>query len=337
MIKALIAVFNKKSHVGLFGNSFSVKDNKWTNSMAGIGAGSDSFYEYLFKSHVLFGDQEYLDMFVDSYRGIMTHLRDANGYIYSNINYETKAIVTNWIDSLAAFFPGLQCLFGDVKEAIPVQFLYHNIWKRFTGLPERFDYKQKTAAIGVYPLRPELIESTYMLYQATKNPFYLETGEMMLNDIESVARLKCGYATIDDVTTGRLSDRMESFFISETLKYLYLLFDSNNFINKMSNNLVFSTEGHMFYLNANQTNVHVPSTSRHTCPNIRQSAALVQAALPDLSKDRILECENIVGIEKVAIEPVWHDITYDTSLFSSPLLQASACVSFLYGVLGSVV
>ncbi len=29
----------------------------------GIGAGSDSFYEYLLKSYILFGDPEYLDMF----------------------------------------------------------------------------------------------------------------------------------------------------------------------------------------------------------------------------------------------------------------------------------
>lgn len=36
-----------------------------------------------------------------------------------------------------------------------------------------------------YPLRPELIESTYYLYSATGNPLYLEVAEKMMNDIES--------------------------------------------------------------------------------------------------------------------------------------------------------
>ena len=41
---------------------------------------------------------------------------------------------------------------------------------------------------------------------------------------------------------------MESFFLSETLKYLYLLFDEGNFIH--SGNYVFTTEGHPFKVTA---------------------------------------------------------------------------------------
>lgn len=37
---------------------------------------------------------------------------------------------------------------------------------------------------------------------------------------------------------------MDSYFLSETLKYLYLLFDENNKFNK--EDYVFTTEGHMF-------------------------------------------------------------------------------------------
>ena len=33
----------------------------------------------------------------------------------------------------------------------------------------------------------------------------------------------CGYGTIHDVNTKELEDRMESFFLSETCKYLYLV------------------------------------------------------------------------------------------------------------------
>ena len=52
----------------------------------------------------------------------------------------------------------------------------------------------------------------------------------------------CGYATIEDVESNGLSDRMESFFLSETVKYLYLLFDRDNCFNKQ---YVFTTEGYV--------------------------------------------------------------------------------------------
>ena len=66
-----------------------------------------------------------------------------------------------------------------------------------------------------------------MLYMATQNPYYLQVGETMLRDIDSQARTKCGFASLKAVGSNRVQrdERMESFFFSETLKYLYLLFD----------------------------------------------------------------------------------------------------------------
>ena len=60
---------------------------------------------------------------------------------------------------------------------------------------------------------------TYSLYSL---------GEDMLNSIEYGAKTKCGYATVKDVRDHTLEDRMESFFLAETTKYLYLLFDVDN-------------------------------------------------------------------------------------------------------------
>jgi hypothetical protein len=84
----------------------------------------------------------------------------------------------------------------------------------------------RTAADGSgYPLRPELIESNYYLYAATKNPLYVQAAEKMMKDINKRCRVACGFATIRDVTRRRdLTDEMESFFLSETLKYLYFTF-----------------------------------------------------------------------------------------------------------------
>jgi mannosidase alpha-like ER degradation enhancer 1 len=65
-----------------------------------------------------------------------------------------------------------------------------------------------------------------MINQATKNPYYLHVGERILLDINKYARTNCGFASLKNVLTKQLDDRMESFFLSETMKYLYLLFDT---------------------------------------------------------------------------------------------------------------
>ena len=100
--------------------------------------------------------------------------------------------------------------------------------------------------VKFYPLRPELVESTYLLYQATKNPFYLHVGKDILESLNNHTKTHCGYATVHDVTDKSLEDRQESFFLSETCKYLYLLFDIDNPINKMGEKYLFTTEGHVF-------------------------------------------------------------------------------------------
>ena len=115
---------------------------------------------------------------------------------------------------------------GDLENAVISHQVFFSIWSKFNALPERFDFQNKIANIGHYPLRPELIESTYFLYQATKNHSYLEVGERILNDLDRQARTSCGFGSLRSVGSNLLDDRMESFFLSETLKYLYLLFDT---------------------------------------------------------------------------------------------------------------
>lgn len=59
----------------------------------------------------------------------------------------------------------MQVLAGDLEEAICTHAIYYSIWRRYSALPERFDWNTKTPNVKFYPLRPELVESTYLLYQ----------------------------------------------------------------------------------------------------------------------------------------------------------------------------
>lgn len=56
-------------------------------------------------------------------------------------------------------------LSGDVENAICLHAFYYAIWKRFGALPERYNWQLQTPDVLFYPLRPELVESTYLLYQ----------------------------------------------------------------------------------------------------------------------------------------------------------------------------
>ncbi|PIK35089.1 putative ER degradation-enhancing alpha-mannosidase-like protein 2 [Apostichopus japonicus] len=76
----------------------------------------------------------------------------------------------------------------------------------------------------------ELIESVMYLYQATRDPFLLEVGRDIMTSIQVSARTPCGYASMKDSRHHTKDNRMESFFLSETTKYLYLLFDPDNFL-----------------------------------------------------------------------------------------------------------
>ena len=58
-----------------------------------------------------------------------------------------------------------QVLAGDINEAICNHAVHYTIWRKYGALPERFDFRNKSPVVPFYPLRPELVESTYFLYQ----------------------------------------------------------------------------------------------------------------------------------------------------------------------------
>jgi hypothetical protein len=104
------------------------------------------------------------------------------------------------------------------------------LWDKFGAMPELFDLAGSGSVISwarSSPLRPELIESTYHLYQATRDHKYLKIGRKLLQDIQSVSKVPCGYAAVGDIHTLQVEDRMDSYFLSETVKYLYLLFSED--------------------------------------------------------------------------------------------------------------
>lgn len=79
-----------------------------------------------------------------------------------------------------------------------------------------------------YILRPEAIESVFVLYRLTGDKSLLDAGWRMYERIDAATSAGIGNAAIKDVTVKQDQveqvDRMESFWLAETLKYFYLLF-----------------------------------------------------------------------------------------------------------------
>ncbi|KUF94129.1 Histone-arginine methyltransferase CARMER [Phytophthora nicotianae] len=105
-------------------------------------------------------------------------------------------------------------------------------------------------------LRPETVESLMVLYRVTKDEKYREYGREIMKAFEKNCRLeRGGYASIGNVAKGPIHigfrNEMESFFIAETLKYLFLLFSDDSML--PLDKIVFNTEAHPFPIEKNDS------------------------------------------------------------------------------------
>ncbi|KAF2679958.1 glycoside hydrolase family 47 protein [Lentithecium fluviatile CBS 122367] len=259
---AFWAVWSRRSSIGLIGAGIDAETGQWVSPYTGIGAGIDSFFEYSLKSYILLSglpyDAEHADLdspdaflraWQDAHDGVKRHIyRGAQHQHphYIQVDLYTGAIRAFWVDSLSAFYQGLLAMAGELEEAIETHLLYTALWTRYSAMPERWSTATGNIESGLrwWGGRPEFIESTWYLYRATNDPWYLHVGEMTLRDIKRRCWTKCGWAGLQDVRTGELSDRMESFLLGETAKYLYLLFDPTHPLNTWDAAFVFTTEGH---------------------------------------------------------------------------------------------
>ncbi|KAI9807714.1 MAG: alpha mannosidase-like protein [Phylliscum demangeonii] len=229
-IQAFWEIWKRRTPLGLVGAGIDADSGGWTSAITGE-TSSDSFLEIWQLAHAAIKRHVY---------------RDRHHPHYVNVHFRTGSQVTPWVDSLSAYYSGLLTLGGELDEAIESNLLYTALWSRFRALPERWSIADGDVegGLGWWPGRPELGESTYHLYTATKDPWYLYVGKMILKDIKQRCWTPCGWAGLQDVRTGQLSDRMESFFLGETLKYLFLLFDVDHPLNRLDAPFVMSTEGH---------------------------------------------------------------------------------------------
>ena len=255
--RALVETYKRRSKIGLVGTNINVETGQWTNTDSHVSSEIDSYYEYLLKCSRLFGDKDCQSMWEDSISKVHTYLAD-EGENMSKKNVNGPAIVGDlWYGhadmnsgkrtetttgALDAFFPGLLAVDGDLNRARALQDSMFLMWQKNGIEPEVYNYKTGRVEHAAYPLRPEIVESTYVLYQLTKDPKYLAMGETMWRDFVKYCRTDIAYAGLKSVETKEKTDYMHSFVFAETFKYFYLLFAPEKTLDFKK--IVFNTEAH---------------------------------------------------------------------------------------------
>ena len=93
-------------------------------------------------------------------------------------------------------------------------------------------HSSRCSSLTYYPSRPEAIESLFVMYRITGDKTLQDSAWRMFKNIDKATRTKFGHSSINDVRHAKPKheDKMESFWLAETLKYLYLIFSEPDHI-----------------------------------------------------------------------------------------------------------
>ncbi|KAM3933480.1 mannosyl-oligosaccharide 1,2-alpha-mannosidase IA-like [Leptodactylus fuscus] len=258
----------EKPH-GLYPNYFSPVSGSWVQHHVSLGGLGDSFYEYLIKSWLMSAkqDNEAKAMYYEAVEAIEAHLikRSAGGLTY--IAEWRGGVLDHKMGHLTCFAAGMLALGANdapdkkkdhyMELAAEIANTCHESYVRTdTKLgPEVFRFDTGAEATSTrlseryYLLRPEVVESYLYLWRMTHNPKYREWGWEIVQALDTYCRIESGFSGIRDVyTTNPNHDNVQqSFFMSETLKYLYLLFSEDDMLSL--EDWVFNTEAHPLPIN----------------------------------------------------------------------------------------
>ncbi|XP_042365344.1 endoplasmic reticulum mannosyl-oligosaccharide 1,2-alpha-mannosidase [Plectropomus leopardus] len=233
-----------------------------------LGARADSYYEYLLKQWIQGGktEDDLLEDYLQAVEGVKKHLvRQTGPHRLTFVGELSHNRFNPKMDHLVCFLPGTLALGahnglpGDHMDlAVQLMETCHQMYTQMeTGLSPEIVHFSLQANDGrdvvVKPadrhnlLRPETVESLFYMYRFTKDTKYRDWGWDVLCSFNNYTKVPGGgYTSInnvrDPVNPGP-RDKMESFFLGETLKYLFLLFSDDMELLSLDK-YIFNTEAH---------------------------------------------------------------------------------------------
>uniref|UniRef100_A0A8C5NC28 alpha-1,2-Mannosidase n=1 Tax=Gouania willdenowi TaxID=441366 RepID=A0A8C5NC28_GOUWI len=233
-----------------------------------LGARADSYYEYLLKQWIQGGRKEdqLLEDYLQAMEGVkknMLQKSSPNGLTF--VGELSHGQFSPKMDHLVCFLPGTLALgahFGLPADHMELakelmETCYQMYVQMETGLsPEIVHFNMHQGSVRDIEvkladrhnlLRPETVESLFYLYRFTKDHKYRQWGWEVLQNFNKYTKVSSGgFTSINNVRDPEYPsprDKMESFFLGETLKYLYLLFSDEPDLISLDH-YVFNTEAH---------------------------------------------------------------------------------------------
>uniref|UniRef100_A0A669ES98 alpha-1,2-Mannosidase n=1 Tax=Oreochromis niloticus TaxID=8128 RepID=A0A669ES98_ORENI len=249
---------------GLYPNYLNPNSGQWGQHHVSVGGLGDSFYEYLLKAWLMSDktDEEGKKMYYDALQAIETNLmrKSTNGLTY--IAEWKGGLLEHKMGHLTCFAGGMIALGADgapgdktghqMEQAAEIARTCHESYARTTLKlgPEAFRFDGGVEAIATrqnekyFILRPEVIETYMYMWRFTHDPKYREWGWEAVQALEQHCRVEGGYSGVRDVyaSSPNYDDVQQSFYLAETLKYLYLLFSEDDHL--PFEHWVFNTEAH---------------------------------------------------------------------------------------------
>ncbi|KAK9874993.1 hypothetical protein WA026_005808 [Henosepilachna vigintioctopunctata] len=249
---------------GLYPNYFNPKTGKWGQHHMSMGGLGDSFYEYLLKAWLQSNkeDSGARQMYDEAMENVFKHmLQTSNGGLmyFAELKFDR---LEHKMDHLGCFSGGLLALgaktlknnmsdrYMEVAKGI-TNTCHESYDRSFTKLgPEAFRFTEGAEARALksnekyYILRPEVVESYFYMYRITKEPKYREWAWEAAQALEKHCRVNGGFSGLKNVYSEepQQDDVQQSFFLAETLKYLYLIFSDDSLLSL--DEWVFNTEAH---------------------------------------------------------------------------------------------
>jgi mannosyl-oligosaccharide alpha-1,2-mannosidase len=237
----------------------------WAQSEIAFGSGGDSFYEYLLKEQII--EPDGTEFLKEMYNAFVSTVEDRSATKDKKVVYvsndKRRTLVHIFLENVA---PHLVCFGGGLLALGAHHFEDHKVdmelakevgeqcvkfYETPTGLAADVTAimpdgttKPYTKHVG-YQLRPETVETLFVLFQTTGDDKYREMGWKIFEAIEKHCKIQSGgYSGVRDVLQIPIDhdNHMPSYFLAETLKYLLLLFEGNASLSL--NEYVFTTEGH---------------------------------------------------------------------------------------------
>lgn len=248
---------------GMFYNYLDYRKPRWCANVSGLGGLADSFYEYLLKEwirtdHEDVQGREMYDIGIEALFQNGVFRESEKGHLY--VSSFNSGVLSDSMDHLACFAGGMLALgarnksdvwFHRAVEITRTCTYSYDVSPTHLG-PESFTFSSGIEAIPVkdnqkpYMQRPETVESYFYLWRLTKNETYREAAWNVVKALEAYTRTPGGFSGLKTVqsTEPKHDDVQQSYFLAETLKYLYLIFSEDSLL--PLDRWVFNSEGHPF-------------------------------------------------------------------------------------------